>query len=659
MATAATQIPEARRGLIDTARQQWIRKLIDPSRRNNLLYFRQLKTGTLDLSGAAGDPLAAFFAGASLPVSKLFEEEPDRLDGVVREIARRALSNLEEKGLQTLFVALGIATWPADDGGRVPESPILLLPVSLNPQGRGSRSFSVARTGPPQINLVLLHFLDTQFGVSVAQDDLLALLNGGDEPEPFDPQPLFSELTKRCRDVQDFSIRPDVYLGNFAFQKMAMVKDLQERGTELVSHDLIAAIAGDVKARSAAGARDCEINPKELDSTPPDNEFFVLDADSSQQCAVDAVLKGENGVIHGPPGTGKSQTIVNLIAGMAAAGKRVLFVAEKRAALNVVFERLKQVGLDHLAMDLHGADISSKRVLEQVGRALDTVRASTPVDCAGVHSRTVDRRNRLDGHVERMHCKRSPASMSVYQLQGRLIQLQRVATAKTRWRQPDLSRFDPKAANRVRDLLKEAGGYHSLFLRTDSSPWTGVQLKDGTAVQNALDLVANLNDQILPGIVDRLAALSVEVGLNEPQSVADAKSIMQLLGDTQATLTNYSVQLFEKDPSLLAKGLKPGSAGEISFAWAYLTSASYRSARHIALGFRTRKTNPAELYSEILAAAEQFQRWTARKHNTAPEVPSEFTGHRAEFDSFCVQLETLENALGRHQIGRASCRERV
>ena len=651
MATSSTQIPEIRRDLVDTARQQWVRKLIDPSRRNNLLYFRQLKTGTLDMSGAAGDPLTAFFAGASVPVSKLFAEEPDRLDGVVREIARRALSNLEEKGLQTLFVALGIATWPADDGGRVPESPILMLPVSLNPQGRGSRSFSLARTGPPQINLVLLHFLDTQFGVSVAQDDLLSLMNGGDEPEPFDPQPLFSELTKRCRDVKDFSIRPDVYLGNFAFQKMAMVKDLQERGTELASHDLIAAIAGDVKARSAAGARDCEIDPKELDSTPPDNEFFVLDADSSQQCAVEAVLKGENGVIHGPPGTGKSQTIVNLIAGMAAAGKRVLFVAEKRAALNVVFERLKQVGLDHLAMDLHGADVSSKRVLEQVGRALDTVRASTPVDCAGVHSRTVDRRNRLDGHVERMHCKRSPASMSVYELQGRLIQLQRVATAKTRWRQPDLSRFDPKAANRVRDLLKEASGYHSLFLRTDSSPWTGVQLKDGTAVQNAVDLVTSLDDQILPGIVNRLAALSVEVGLNEPQSVADAQSMMRLLADLQAMLAKYSVQLFKNDPSALAKSLKPGSAGAISSAWAYLTSAPYRSARKIALGFRIGKTDSARLCSEMLSAAEQLQRWVARKPNTDPQVPTEFAGHRATFDSFFVQIETLQNILGRNLEG--------
>ncbi len=648
VATSATPVSDARRGVVDAARQQWIRKLIDLSRRNNLLYFRQLKTGTLDLSAAPGDPLTAFFAGASVPISKLFDEEPDRLNEVVRAIARRAFSNFEERGLQTLFVALGIASWPADDGGRVPESSILLLPVGLNPQGRGSRSFTLARTGPPQINLVLLHFLDTQFGVSICQDDLLALLNGGDESEAFDPGPLYSELAKRCRGIKDFSIRPATYLGNFAFQKMAMVRDLQERGTELAAHDLIAAIAGDDTARSAAGARDYDINPRELDKTPPDNEFFVLDADSSQQCAVDAVLKGENGVIHGPPGTGKSQTIVNLIAGMTAAGKRVLFVAEKRAALNVVFERLKQVGLDHLAMDLHGADISPKRVLEQVGRALDTVRASMPVDCAEVHSRTVDRRNRLDRHVERLHCKRSPASMSVYQLQGRLMHLQRTATAKTRWREADLARFDPQTADRVRDLLKEAGGYPSLFLRTDSSPWTGVQMRDGTAVHNALDLVTKLDEQTLPRVVDRLAALLGEIGLNEPQSVADARAMMHLLTDMQETLNNYSVQLFGKDLTSLAKALRPGSAGWIASAWAYLTSARYRGARRAVLGLRINKTNTPRLYSEVMSADDQLQRWRARNPHSAPMIPAELAKQRAEFDSLWIQLEALQSALGRN-----------
>lgn len=648
MATPENQISETRRGLIDTARQQWIRKLIDPSRRNNLLYFRQLKKGTLDLADASEDSFAAFLAGASVPVLKLFAEVPERLEEVVREIARRALSNFEEKGLQTLFVALGIATWLADDGGRAPESPILLLPVSLNPLGRASRSFSLARTGPPQVNLVLLHSLNNQFGVNFVPDDLLLLLNGADETGAFDPQTLNNQITKLCGNIKGFSIQPAAYLGNFAFQKMAMVKDLQECGTELASHEVIAAIAGDTEARSAAGARDCEMNPKELDRTPPDNEFFVLDADSSQQCAVEAVLKGQNGVIHGPPGTGKSQTIVNLIASMAATGKRVLFVAEKRAALNVVLERLKEVGLDHLAMDLHGADISPKRVLAQVGRSLDIVRASTPVDCAEVHSRTVDRRNRLNAHVERLHRKCEPALMSVYQLQGRLTRLQRMATSKTRWRQPDLNRLDPQSANCVRDLLKEAGGYSSLFLRTDSSPWTGVQLKDGSAVQKALDLVTNLNDKTLPNILERLAALSIEVGLNQPQSVFDAISLMQLLADTQAMLTKYSAQVFEKDLTSLAQALKPGSKGWIYSAWAYLTNISYRRARQEALDLRIRKTNSAELYSEILSAAEQLERWRVRHPNPAPKVPAGLTAHKAVFDSFCGELELLQNTLGRH-----------
>ena len=647
MSTLESQISEARRALIDTARQQWIRKLIDPSRRNNLLYFRQLKRGTLDLTDAGGDSLANFFAGESVPVTKLFEEAPEHVDTVLREIARRAVSNLEEKGLQTLFVTLGIATWPAADAGRVPESPILLLPVSLTAQGRGSGSFSMTRTGPPQVNLVLLHFLDTEFGVSIAQDELIGLLNGGDEAELFDPQPLYSELAKRCQDVKDFSIRTAAFLGNFAFQKMAMVKDLQERGSELASHELIAAISGDVTARSSAGARDCEINPKELDKTPPDSEFFVLDADSSQQCAVGAVLKGQNGVIHGPPGTGKSQTIVNLIAGMAAAGKRVLFVAEKRAALNVVLERLRQVGLDHLAMDLHGADVSPKRVLEQIGRSLEIVRASMPVDCTEVHSLTVDRRTRLDGHVERIHCKRAPSAMSVYQLQGQLMRLESIATARTRWREPELSRLDLRVANRIRDLLKEAGGYASLFLRTESSSWTGAQLKDGTAVQNALDLVANLDEQRLRGTVDRIAELSARVGLNKPHSIADAISLMRLLADTEATLTNYSMQLFKEDLALLVKALKPGSAGWGSSVWAYLTNACYRSYRRKALAFRSGKTSSAELYSEIVSAAEQLERWRARTPHAVPQVPSEFAGSREEFDSLCILIGTLQDMLGR------------
>src|SRR5439155_27154456 len=147
-------------------------------------------------------------------------------------------------------------------------------------------------------------------------------------------------------------------LGNFAFQKMAMVRDLQESSEHLVSSDLIAALAGDTEAKQSIGAKTQNPDPKEFDTFPPQSEFLILDADSSQQRAITAVLAGQSAVIHGPPGTGKSQTIANLIASLASAGRSILFVAEKRAALEVVLKRLKHAGLQHIAIDLHGADVS-------------------------------------------------------------------------------------------------------------------------------------------------------------------------------------------------------------------------------------------------------------------------------------------------------------
>jgi hypothetical protein len=153
----------------------------------------------------------------------------------------------------------------------------------------------------------------------------------------------------------------------------------------------------------------------------------VLDADSSQQRAIAAVLADQSRVIHGPPGTGKSQTITNLIASLAATGRRILFVAEKKAALEVVKRRLEEVGLGHLAIDLHGADLSPKKVMLQVAHTLEVGALLIPVNCQQVHAQLVDRRGRLNSHVERMHCHRQPTGMSVYEMQGLLLRLRRVA----------------------------------------------------------------------------------------------------------------------------------------------------------------------------------------------------------------------------------------
>lgn len=182
-ATSGTAPSQARRDAVDKARQSWIRKLIDLSRRNNLLYYRPLKTGTLDLSSADSTAMAALLSGAE-PVSlnRLVQSgKDDSVTALVRSIARRAQANAEEKGLQTLFVALGMATWVAEDGGRPADSPVLLFPIAL--ETKGSQSFSIRRAGDVQFNQVLSHVLETQFGVVLDHEALLSTCFADDEGE--------------------------------------------------------------------------------------------------------------------------------------------------------------------------------------------------------------------------------------------------------------------------------------------------------------------------------------------------------------------------------------------------------------------------------------------------------------------------------------------
>ncbi len=553
--------------------------------------------------------MARFLRGEEVAVKKLLPAEiDDFLGSVTREIARRALANLEEKGLQTLFVAIGKATWPATDGGRPTDAPILLIPAALETKGHGNQNFYLKRTGPVQVNLVLLHVLENQFGAKLTAEDLVKMLLGDDDGEAFDASPVYTEIRQKGRAVPGLEIRDSAVLGNFAFQKMAMVKDLHERAQELSAHDIISAIAGDTDARNIISAAQHAIEPDQLDHVPPENEFNVLDADSSQQCAIADVLGGQNAVIHGPPGTGKSQTIANLIAGLAAAGKRVLFVAEKRAALDVVLRRLSEVKLSHLSIDLHGADLSPKKVMQQVARTLDNVRNATPVQCEQVHDQLVDRRSRLNDHVSRLHQRREPTGKSVYDMQGRLIRLP--VTSITRWRGAELKCIDPKIAKQIRDLLIEARGFESLFLRNDPSPWCGANLPDGKSVQQALDLVSHLASETWPCFLNSFNAVLEQSRLCRPFSLDGVKDFAGLLSRIQRTLAIYNPAIYKEELAQLLNDLVPGKKGGLTAAWVWCTNSKFRQARSAALKLRTQgKVSSAELFAEVTKAAADTKKW--------------------------------------------------
>ena len=642
------EITAKRKDCVDKARQAWIKRLIDLSRRNNLLYFRPLKLGTLALSLTKGGKVSDLLRGDTVAVADLVEDpKQELLYPKLLEIWRRAQENAEEKGLATMFMSIGMATWKASDDGRPPEAPILLLPTALEYKGRAGLSFSLKRTGPIQVNLVLLHVLDTEFRIKLSPDDLLLVLQGDGEGESFDPSDVYQLLRNSCHQVPDFQTTNDAVLGNFAFQKMAMVNDLLQNREVLATHDVIAALAGDTDARVLVGSRAMDPDPRELDKVPPQMEFLILDADSSQQRAITAVLSGQSAVIHGPPGTGKSQTIANLIASLAAGGKRTLFVAEKRAALEVVHKRLKQVGLEHIAIDLHGADVSTRRVLEQVAAGLDAVRKAPLVDCEQMHQRFIERRERLNRHVERLHKKREPSGKTVYELQGLVLKLENEAKSEIRWRGSELLKIQRAELQSVRDLVKEASGLAPLFLRTDPSPWTGANLPDGNAAQRAMELAGRLANHAWPEFLGSVFSLIHALHFVRPATLTDAQALFALLSGVQDSLLRYSVEIYRQDLPALIHSLEAGKARGLSTIWAWCMKSDFRRARKTILNLRTAGKAPVgELLKELAAAEEQCLKWADRRTDatTPKEVPG-YSAHRQKFDLAMKDIGELEQFL--------------
>lgn len=322
---AAAVSPE-RRAAVDAARWKWIAELTDLSRRNNLLYFRDLKIGTLalDVRDRDSEKWESLLSGEPVSLRVLLPRADIKLiTAKAREIERRALSNLDERALDTLFLAIGFANWPAADGGSPTDAPVLLAPAVLKRQGREASQTVLAIGGEPQINLVLLQKLESDFGVRLSAEELLPSHQESDVQGQSWVRDIFHRLRWAAAKIDGFRVTYDAALGNFAFYKMAMVEDLKSEPAWLYESDLVAAIAGDAPARQTLSSGRAAVDPRELDSVPPENEFLVLDADSSQQATIAAALSPQSGVMVGPPGTGKTQTIANLIAELAARGKRV------------------------------------------------------------------------------------------------------------------------------------------------------------------------------------------------------------------------------------------------------------------------------------------------------------------------------------------------
>ena len=336
------------------------------------------------------------------------EVAEDVLRPLLRRLRRHSSQEQADRGVDVLHLAIGLLHWQDRDGAGY-ASPLLLLPVQLVALAPGEVPRLRAAAGDPVVNPALTTRL-RRLGVDLPEAGDLAGL---------DPADLRARVGTAITGQTGWRITDSVVLARLDPAAEAIRCDLEANEDRIAAHPVVRALAA---ADGTAGAfAFSPVTADEVDVlAPPEDVPLVLDADADQRACVAAALDGQSFVVDGPPGTGKSQTIANMVGALAHAGKRVLLVSEKAAALDTVQRRLTAAGLGNHLLDLHGDKAARKHVAGALAAALDAVPLAVPPMDDAARETLRERRERLNAYAEAVNEIREPLGESLHEVLGRL-----------------------------------------------------------------------------------------------------------------------------------------------------------------------------------------------------------------------------------------------
>lgn len=304
--------------------------------------------------------------GAGTQARTLFYAEDLGKHG--RKLEREAKLAFEETGANMLYLVLGFLEYTeSPDSEKLYRAPLICIPVSMSRTDGGQySSFYLNYTGEELAdNLSLREKVKRDFGLNLPEYDA----DGEASVEKY-----LEAVSEATAHLPNWRVRRMMTLTLLSFTNMLLERDLRPenwptsgKASALLTHPLVKQVFEGKPSDGEAQYAD----EYAIDDHPKGDLPLIYDADSSQHSALIDVLEGKSRVIEGPPGTGKSQTITNLIAAALQAGKKVLFVAEKLAALEVVKSRLSLAGLDPFVLELHSNKTNKKRVLEDLANRIN------------------------------------------------------------------------------------------------------------------------------------------------------------------------------------------------------------------------------------------------------------------------------------------------
>lgn len=681
---------------------KWKSKLLDLTLRNRLLNFKPTKSNLKVISHDIGaledklsegrefrvkaapqvmdgsDPRAAAvfmgrtgqapllaFAEDALARNEIVVDIPeDKLDDRLTEIFRAAETGKEEGGVNTLFLVFGLLQWREDKNSEASHvAPILLIPVTISRQSVRSGFRLTRHDDDALVNPTLIQKLASDFQLKMPSFEVLSTDDNG-----LDVEKILQTFRLHITELPGWEVKKQVHLGIFSFTKYLMWKDLQDRQKQLQENAVVAHLINN--PGKAFSDSNLEFAADTLDERfAPQQIYAPMLSDSSQLRAICVADSGSNLVLEGPPGTGKSQTITNLICHLLATGKTVLFVSEKMAALEVVHRRLNNIGLGPFCLELHSSKAKKSEVLTQMGKALEAGNARTIKDWDLEAERLAALRGELNALVSSLH-NTHPNDLTIYDAIGTCIKYAHWKPASLDWTDPN--QHSRKDLDNLRTLCRQmaapASQLHDLhahpLLAIKRTAWTPSWQQELLDAATSLSVAASTTQELVAPLLhllgrpengssgselaslDRLSdvllkATHVPIGVARAATDEFARNRLKMLRhhglQREAAWKNFEVGYREEVANLNGQELEMQWGEANSTWWPKSWLAKRACLKRFGL-YRTDRKSPSESEANELIVAlrkinEEDKALAAMGAEAAVLLQDEFNAHKTDWNA--------------------------
>ena len=443
------------------------------------------------------------------------------LQGILGNLRSNAKTAIEEQGINILYLAFGFLEWGETAFSKDKlRAPLVLVPVTLTTENINQPYQLSLHEDEILLNPTLVFKLSNDLGMTLPEFD-----------DSCDDLEEYLESIQKCVASSGWSVDKKVALSSFSFQKINMYQDLKNRAEIIGENEIVRALAGQ-KVMSIPD--DIDIMGYDHDrQDPPDQVFQILDADSSQQDAVVLSKKGCSFVLQGPPGTGKSQTITNIIAEAMAEGKKVLFVSEKMAALDVVYKRLASAGLDDFCLVLHSKKANKKEILDSLRKVLNLTQSPIAVNDSAIYKlyELEESRKQLNAYCSELHQVIEPLHQTVYDANGILAQLEKVPNLSFTMPKEKINAISKKDLHELIRLIKNFSGALSMLSEDyGENTWRNCIL-ESLNHELSHDIQAKIDQltELFPTYLEEVQELFDDLLLDSDPTYHELEDLIQLL----------------------------------------------------------------------------------------------------------------------------------